>query len=213
MARSSPGSRPLLAAPTKPIIDWAAPGSTGPAHQARRPGRGPAHRPGLLHPAGRAGGVDHAIAGRQAGRAGSRGLDLLGSRPAVPAAAPETQPEEVAHVGGRAPACCRAPRATADQVVAVPATRSPPGNLRASTARRAGLHPVVALDLEQRVRVRPDDVPPVPLAASSAIPPWRTVATTGESVGSAIRPSRAILRQVPRARVVVRAFGRPCRLL
>ena len=41
----------------------------GPPAEARRPGRGPAHRPGLLGTAGGPGGVDHAAPGRQAGRA------------------------------------------------------------------------------------------------------------------------------------------------
>ena len=57
-------------------------GATAPGDQARRGGRGPADRPGLLGPAGRAGGVDHADAGRQARRAGGGGRDLRRDGPA-----------------------------------------------------------------------------------------------------------------------------------
>ena len=49
---------------------------------ARRPGRGPADRPGLLGPAGGPGGLDDAAAGRQAGRAGGRRRGLRRDGPA-----------------------------------------------------------------------------------------------------------------------------------
>jgi len=51
-------------------------GPPEPGTDARRPGRGPPDRPGLLGTAGRPQGLDDATPGRQAGRAGGRPGDL-----------------------------------------------------------------------------------------------------------------------------------------
>src|SRR5262249_19093181 len=61
-----------------------APGAAQPPADARRPGRGPTHRPGLLRPARGPPGVDEAVAGAQVRRMGGRPRDPRRDGAAVP---------------------------------------------------------------------------------------------------------------------------------